>query len=706
MIENINGSSTVATPPISLMSAEPGNSESDGVGAMSADLIVMRPIPLADAGISEGESRGLLGLPAAVEEYWVYDKNRTQYETFKDDFKQAINLSVNNYCAEANEKINSLKSDRETKFEIFERDSLNSVIAKRGELKELEAKVEKDVGDKKNEMIYEIKKYTSNLSPIREVLIREMLCRIDEKKLNGKLDGLEYMVESFGAEFKEFPPEEYRSLLLRVYEGWETRLDGLVYFSSKSKCDARPVMLDEISIALKAALEGDEHSTREGDLRFRKSLEKFLEYCRGRGVTWEQEFFDDVFFGIKRISEEYRLTALMKYCDIAPENIKKIPQSRLHDFVCGTFSDAERISEAFRCLGEATGCIFLPDDLYVTWQKAAAADPTTKEGRIASAEFVRNVEGRVSKIVDIDGRKINDVYREIILGLSRIDDDLRLNSIKLICRYFSENLSDMFSEFGPSRVCDLIYEIIPKHSVDDAMSEFSKVNGFDQYARLVGEFVERLRKVSSEFNGDEYYFDYRLRRRIENIVDDLLVVSSGREFTVGRRMIYALNMGSDELNYEVLRLIVDHIPGLREDIQLDEIRRWVGETFKIERYKDRVLDLFTPPPRDDEIKIERVKQEMWEASRISMRRVRTIEIPNSFFSLTETEKQKVVKLTVDWIFSPVNSDTSLWLYRFSSNRSIQSYLMGTVSQDTLNSVKQLRDPSSLLSLIQDYWMAY
>ncbi|ODP31076.1 hypothetical protein [Pandoraea sp. ISTKB] len=106
---------------------------------------------------------------------------------------------------------------------------------------------------------------------------------------------------------------------------------------------------------------------------------------------------------------------------------------------------------------------------------------------------------------------------------------------------------------------------------------------------------------------------------------------------------------------------------------------------------------------DSEEKIENAKQEMWEMIRDGVSSDHTMIMPYSFIELGEEGRKRVAKLTVAWVFTPINGSTEKWFDCLTRNEAIKEYLKDTVSEDVKNDVKSagLR---SLLGGIECYEM--
>ncbi|AKM30609.1 hypothetical protein AB870_11570 [Pandoraea faecigallinarum] len=90
---------------------------------------------------------------------------------------------------------------------------------------------------------------------------------------------------------------------------------------------------------------------------------------------------------------------------------------------------------------------------------------------------------------------------------------------------------------------------------------------------------------------------------------------------------------------------------------------------------------------DSEAKVENAKQQMWEVVRDGVAAEHTMIMPHSFIELNEAGRKRVTKLTVDWVFSPVNSSTEKWFDCLTNNATIKEYLKDTVSEEIKNEVK-------------------
>jgi len=107
---------------------------------------------------------------------------------------------------------------------------------------------------------------------------------------------------------------------------------------------------------------------------------------------------------------------------------------------------------------------------------------------------------------------------------------------------------------------------------------------------------------------------------------------------------------------------------------------------------------------DSEAKIEDAKQEMWKVIREGVAAGHTMIMPYSFIELGEAGRKQVAKLTVGWVFDPVNSNTGTWFDCLTKNEMIRAYLKDTVSEAIKNEVKQIPELINVLGGIYYYEM--
>ncbi|VVD80273.1 hypothetical protein [Pandoraea anhela] len=107
---------------------------------------------------------------------------------------------------------------------------------------------------------------------------------------------------------------------------------------------------------------------------------------------------------------------------------------------------------------------------------------------------------------------------------------------------------------------------------------------------------------------------------------------------------------------------------------------------------------------DSEAKVETAKQEMWQMIRDGVSAGHDMIMPYSFIALDEAGRKRITKLTVDWVFSPVNSDTGKWFDCLTENEMIREYLKDTVSEEIKNEVKKFAELKSVLGGIDYYDM--
>ncbi|MCE4061317.1 hypothetical protein LXM60_13995 [Pandoraea sputorum] len=87
--------------------------------------------------------------------------------------------------------------------------------------------------------------------------------------------------------------------------------------------------------------------------------------------------------------------------------------------------------------------------------------------------------------------------------------------------------------------------------------------------------------------------------------------------------------------------------------------------------------------------IESVKHEMKFAIRLGVEKHRSVVVPESFMNLTERSKQEVARLTVSWIFDPVDEESQRRFECLVSDVRIQPYLKNTLPQGTYDEILQL-----------------
>ncbi|VVE63262.1 hypothetical protein PCA31118_01186 [Pandoraea captiosa] len=103
-------------------------------------------------------------------------------------------------------------------------------------------------------------------------------------------------------------------------------------------------------------------------------------------------------------------------------------------------------------------------------------------------------------------------------------------------------------------------------------------------------------------------------------------------------------------------------------------------------------------------RIENAKEEMWEALREAFRDRQSVAVPVSFHALHEEDKKEVVRLTVSWVFSPVDKHTHRWLECLVAGEGLRPYLKHTVPRETydkavrigLNFVRETVDEYGML----------
>ncbi|WP_047906448.1 hypothetical protein [Pandoraea faecigallinarum] len=89
---------------------------------------------------------------------------------------------------------------------------------------------------------------------------------------------------------------------------------------------------------------------------------------------------------------------------------------------------------------------------------------------------------------------------------------------------------------------------------------------------------------------------------------------------------------------------------------------------------------------DSEARVENAKQEMWQSIRDGVARGHDMIMPASFMSLGESGRKRVARLTVEWVFNPVNPGCEEWFNRLVGNEQVKPYLKGTVSRSIYSGV--------------------
>ncbi|AKM30607.1 hypothetical protein AB870_11560 [Pandoraea faecigallinarum] len=84
--------------------------------------------------------------------------------------------------------------------------------------------------------------------------------------------------------------------------------------------------------------------------------------------------------------------------------------------------------------------------------------------------------------------------------------------------------------------------------------------------------------------------------------------------------------------------------------------------------------------------MENARNDLWSEVREAVYENRSITVPESFLQLTEEDRRKVAKLTVDWIFSPVNDETGKWFDPVVEIEMMRPYLTRTVPHGTYQRV--------------------
>ncbi|MGR9580549.1 hypothetical protein [Pandoraea sputorum] len=106
----------------------------------------------------------------------------------------------------------------------------------------------------------------------------------------------------------------------------------------------------------------------------------------------------------------------------------------------------------------------------------------------------------------------------------------------------------------------------------------------------------------------------------------------------------------------------------------------------------------------NEVREESAKQEMWIMVRDGVKHHHDMIMPASFMLLDEDGRKRVAKLTVQWVFTPVDANTEKWFNRFTGNKTIQPYLKSTVTKSTRAEADKIRYLKDVVERIHQYGM--
>ncbi|VVE84176.1 hypothetical protein [Pandoraea sputorum] len=678
--------------------------QSGAVGNLAGDLDVARRASSNQGVTDEPYARKVLGLPASVASLWGYNADSTQYDTFKDDFLVAVNESVTKYIIDAETEVNDFKTRENGTFNKFKEDLLGKLEKLRSEFETQESEITNNVEQERRSLNNKISMYSSARNASREDLIREILLNVDSENLKNKLDGLNYMLEIFPAEFKGFPPSKYHPLLVKSYSDWKTRLDGLALFSSATETDSSAAMREEIQNELLKIARDSGEVPLDSRRELKLAIARCINHVERNGEQGASKFIKDLLFGICTIPSERKLLALREYCAMFPSQVKEIDKNDLCKLIARIALPEADISEGLKCLGETSGYIFLPDEFFEPWKAAAKVDPDSRDGRRMRFEFSEAAEVSIDKIVR-DGRDVDEIFREFLFGLNRIDEPYRLNAASLICSEFKNKLSRMFQKFGSSEFVEFINQCFPQNEIDAAFAEFNKIQNFHQTRSPLSRFLTELREIAQIrwddgrlWRNEQDIFERKIREGIRVCFNDNSVDAHDTALNI----LYGITDFDMKLRYTALGLVVSQKPDLAGLIGSSGVYQWVRDTFTgdLEPLRDDALERLLDAESDEESPVTEEKKEvqadlepksMSSQASWALRSLQSIcrndlrgefQMPAAFKHLSDKDKNDAVQSAVNWAISDLNDQSLRWVQPLARSSDIRGYMRNTIAYTT------------------------
>lgn len=387
-----------------------------------------------------------------------------------------------------------------------------------------------------------------------------------------------------------------------------------------------------------------------------------------------------------------------------PDQIKDIDKRDLCRLIATISLGGSEISEALKCLGETSGYIFLPDVFFLLWQAAAGADPDSLEGRRRRFAFSEVVADGIEKIVR-DGRDRDEVFRELLFGLTRINEPERLNAVRLICAEFKYDLSQVFLKFRSAEVIEFIEQCIPRGEVKSALEEFNSIKNFDKNQILVRRFLSGLGEVLNLWQEDvrrwrreQDFHAMNIEKTIKACFEDSSVDARGMALSI----LYGIKQFDEEKISFAISLIVRQKPEIGKVIGREEAEKWAREVFggNLEGDREDALTLLGFSSIDDGYPVGQPKKEVqadleptslsprakWaldELKEICRRKVRIpFAMHGAFIEMDEEDKWKSVQSAVNWAISDMDQDSYYWLRPLGNSSDITRYLANTILHTT------------------------
>ncbi len=525
-------------------------------------------------------------------------------------------------------------------------------------------------------------------------------------------DGLELM-RSSPALFRGFPAGDYHELLRKSCDRGESRLSRLMEFSAITGSDSQWPMRREIFYELDYSLRyEDRPEMREILARdLKRSLDECFRTMRGVDEDSLRKFVFGLLTDIIEIRRHQRLNALMKYCEIIPDKIKEIPQSDLQELPEILALNGADASEAIKCLGKATGYVFLPHGILVGWKEIPSLNPDIPEDQRKRTDFADELRQRIDKIVG-DGRDANLVLREVVLKLAHMDEETQSAGVKLLCEFFKNDLSSMFAASGDRKSLGIIASYC-----DKARSEFDEISEeINDRLRSNGQMglqesfkdsvQERVRDYSNwSRNRDRYLREigFDLRSLLYGKSDDekraagIDVLLGFSEWADGYEKLLCLQDFARILSADHRGTIVDivgenaakewllgNFPVSNRDFEFARMQLGLDEK---ETAPEEVGEEFVIPYNPSE-RVKWAERELMSICNRGMNGSGTaFQMHSSFNNMSWQDRADAMQLTVNWTMQPLNSDTLKKLKAMAASVDLRGLMANTVTKRKFAEVK-------------------
>jgi len=527
-----------------------------------------------------------------------------------------------------------------------------------------------------------------------------------------KGDGLQFMRNS-PAQFRGFPADDYHKLLRKSCDSSEGRLGRLREFSDITGSDSQREMRWEILMELYHAIdyEGRPYMKEILDANIKESINQSIEYMDRSNADSSRQFVLDLLVDVGTLRSRYRLSALIRLCEIIPEKIKQISQSDLQDLpAILTLGEAET-SSAFKCLGETTGYVFLPHGIFADWQELASLKLDVPADQKKRADFADQLRQRIDKIVG-DGRDANLVMKEIVLRLAPLDEDTQSAGAKLLCEFFKDELSSMFAATGGRRSLSIIGSYCDSAKLEFA--DFSKE--INERLRASGQLsLQENFKESTKLrirdrrewirNRDEYYWNIH-----SNLVRIFNRTEGAEKCAAVMDVLYGFDEWAD--GYEKLLSLLDFAAILSRyfrvtivDIVGEEAARaWLSENYAVSDREfasaEEALGLdkkVTAPeevgeefniPHNSSANMKWAERQLLSICGTYMNGSGTaFDMPPSFNNLSWQDRADAMQLVVNWAMKPLNGDTLKKFKAMAASGDLRGLMANTVTKRKFAEVK-------------------